>query len=91
MKPDKKIDAAKASAEYQKAAPPLLQAAKGNDEVMSQPPQRDASPAVESIPAVKAVPKETAQEIVHEVMLKTKAKDLIAGKPPKIPHEKATS
>ena len=57
------------------AKSPQLQAAKGNDEVMSQPPQPAVSPTTP--PTVnKPIPMETAQEAVHEVMPKTEAKKI---------------
>jgi hypothetical protein len=58
-------------------ANPPLQAAKGNDEVMSQPPQPETAPKTKPEPAIKnPVPKETAQEPVHQVMKKDDAKKI---------------
>lgn len=71
---------------------PLLQAAKGNDELMSQPPQSETAPKTRAEPIVeKPIPKETAQEVVHQVMPKTEAKKIEAEVAASAPIEKATA
>lgn len=60
--------------------PQTLEAAKGNDEVMSQPsqPTPAATPRIDS--HLKLARHETAQEEVHEVMTKHEAKKLTSKK-----------
>ena len=70
-------------------ASPRLQAAKGDDELMSQPPQPETSPKPTTAPIVdKPIPKETAQEAVHQVMPKTEAKKIEAEVAASTPTEK---
>lgn len=71
--------------------PTQLHAAKGNDEVMSLPPQSDSAPTAKAATPVKPVPKETAQEAVHQVMPRTEARKLASKMNPKSPLEKAPS
>ena len=68
---------------------PPLQAARGNDEVMSQPPESRTSPRPSADQLQKRVAHETAQENVHEVMSKTAAKKLAPESAQKAPPEKS--
>lgn len=83
VRPERKTQTLKAPAEN--PASPQLQAAKGNDEVMSQPPQPEPAPTI------KPVPKETAQEAIHQVMPKAEARKLITDVTTKAPLAKALS
>lgn len=62
---------------------PKLEAAKGNDEVMSQPPEPVATPAPKIDVQLKKALRETAQEEVHEVMTKREASKLVVKEKPK--------
>lgn len=53
-----------------------LEAAKGNDELMSQPPHPNDQPCIKIDSDLKVARQETAQENIHEVMTRKKARTM---------------
>lgn len=83
MKDKLKKDASRHSEEKSKQKKaPKLEAAKGDDELMSQPPEPMPEPvSIPQIdPHVKLARRETAQETIHEVMTKHEAQKLTSKK-----------
>lgn len=53
-----------------------LEAAKGNDELMSQPPHPNDQPGIKIDSDLKVARQETAQENIHEVMTREEARTM---------------